>query len=400
MRTRHRLLIAAAVLLLAGRATAAPSSTAPGSLLVFPLVSVDAGSGGDTDIRLTNLGDQPQAVRCVYVDGSLTPGSALGFQLLLAARQPVAWLASRGGPLALAAGSVPAVPATPFSGTLRCVAAESDGTPTAADVLVGNATIVRGGAAADSAAYNATGFLATGTSADEPDVLVLGGAQSEYAACPAEIVLQPLLDGAVVALGAEAAVERTARTRIAVATCSSDPVGGASATIDLQLTNELGQRFTARRALREHLVVDLSRLDTGAPAQSIFTAANAGSATGSLRITPTSPGSAVLAVTLTALEPASGAAQRVAHQPQLLGERGIPGDLVDLAVPTPPPSRCPGDCDGDASVAINELITGVNIALGGAALDTCPAFDTDDDGAVAINELIAAVNAALAGCPA
>ena len=59
---------------------------------------------------------------------------------------------------------------------------------------------------------------------------------------------------------------------------------------------------------------------------------------------------------------------------------------------------CVGDCNGDGTVAINELITGVNIALGSAALDACPAFDGSGDGTVAINELIAAVNAALAGC--
>ena len=49
-------------------------------------------------------------------------------------------------------------------------------------------------------------------------------------------------------------------------------------------------------------------------------------------------------------------------------------------------------------MAINELISGVNIALGGAVLGTCPSFDSDGDGAVAINELIAAVSTALNGC--
>jgi len=65
---------------------------------------------------------------------------------------------------------------------------------------------------------------------------------------------------------------------------------------------------------------------------------------------------------------------------------------------TPPPS-CVGDCDGDHMVAISELITGVNIALGSADISTCPAFDPDHDGMVAISELVAAVNNALNGCP-
>jgi len=69
------------------------------------------------------------------------------------------------------------------------------------------------------------------------------------------------------------------------------------------------------------------------------------------------------------------------------------------ATPTPPPvSACAGDCDGDDSVTINEVISGVNIALGGTALSACPAFDTNADGEVTIDELLVAVNNALNGC--
>ena len=49
-------------------------------------------------------------------------------------------------------------------------------------------------------------------------------------------------------------------------------------------------------------------------------------------------------------------------------------------------------------VEINELILGVNIALGTADIGACPPFDTSGDGTVAIQELIAAVNNALGGC--
>ena len=62
-------------------------------------------------------------------------------------------------------------------------------------------------------------------------------------------------------------------------------------------------------------------------------------------------------------------------------------------------SSCVGDCNGDGEVAINELITGVNIALGSLPLDRCPSFDINDDGEIEINELITGVNNALAGCP-
>jgi hypothetical protein len=60
---------------------------------------------------------------------------------------------------------------------------------------------------------------------------------------------------------------------------------------------------------------------------------------------------------------------------------------------------CAGDCNGNGVVAINELISGVRISLGEAALSSCPAFDTNGNGQVSIGELIQAVNAALDGCP-
>ena len=59
---------------------------------------------------------------------------------------------------------------------------------------------------------------------------------------------------------------------------------------------------------------------------------------------------------------------------------------------------CAGDCNGSDDVAINELVTCVNIALGSAAVTACSPCDVNGDGSVAINELIAAVNAALGGC--
>lgn len=63
-------------------------------------------------------------------------------------------------------------------------------------------------------------------------------------------------------------------------------------------------------------------------------------------------------------------------------------------------AACGGDCSGNGSVAINELILGVNIALGTAPFSECPAFDGDASETVSIAELIAAVNNALGGCPA
>lgn len=62
------------------------------------------------------------------------------------------------------------------------------------------------------------------------------------------------------------------------------------------------------------------------------------------------------------------------------------------------PGPCAGDCNSDGSVTVNEILVGVNIALGGAPVSTCLPSDSNEDGNVAIDELLAAVNNALTGC--
>ena len=71
--------------------------------------------------------------------------------------------------------------------------------------------------------------------------------------------------------------------------------------------------------------------------------------------------------------------------------------LATLAV-GPAHAVCRGDCGGNGEVTVNELILGVNIALGSAAVGACSAMDANNDGEVTINELISAVNTALNGC--
>jgi hypothetical protein len=61
--------------------------------------------------------------------------------------------------------------------------------------------------------------------------------------------------------------------------------------------------------------------------------------------------------------------------------------------------KCGGDCDRDRVVTVDELVTGVNIALGKSALDSCPAFDCDGNGQVTVDCLIRGVRDALQGCP-
>jgi len=59
---------------------------------------------------------------------------------------------------------------------------------------------------------------------------------------------------------------------------------------------------------------------------------------------------------------------------------------------------CLGDCDGDGEVAVNELVLGVNIALGMEEVSACSGFDGDGSGEVTVDELVTAVNNALSGC--
>lgn len=67
--------------------------------------------------------------------------------------------------------------------------------------------------------------------------------------------------------------------------------------------------------------------------------------------------------------------------------------------PTATPLACVGDCSGDGTVTVDEIITGVNIALSNASLSACPSFDCEGHVTVIIDCIILAVNAALGGCP-
>lgn len=66
---------------------------------------------------------------------------------------------------------------------------------------------------------------------------------------------------------------------------------------------------------------------------------------------------------------------------------------------TPSTQPCVGDCNDDQGVMVNELVTGVNIALDRAALSTCMTFDGNASLHVEVNELVTGVNNLLRGCP-
>ena len=64
---------------------------------------------------------------------------------------------------------------------------------------------------------------------------------------------------------------------------------------------------------------------------------------------------------------------------------------------TPIAVSCVGDCSGNRTVTIDELVEGVNILLGNATLDQCSAFDCNHNGHVTIDCVVTAVNNALSG---
>jgi len=64
---------------------------------------------------------------------------------------------------------------------------------------------------------------------------------------------------------------------------------------------------------------------------------------------------------------------------------------------TPIPA-CVGDCNEGGGVTIDEIITGINIALGLVPSDQCTPFDSDASGTVTVDELLQGVHNALNGC--
>ena len=73
------------------------------------------------------------------------------------------------------------------------------------------------------------------------------------------------------------------------------------------------------------------------------------------------------------------------------------GDNADLGYHYPRRGPLAGDCDGDGTVRINELVMAVNIALGSAPMAACVAVDADGSGVAEIHEVVGAVANALRG---
>jgi hypothetical protein len=79
------------------------------------------------------------------------------------------------------------------------------------------------------------------------------------------------------------------------------------------------------------------------------------------------------------------------------GFDGLTSEVFPLTIAA---AACPGDCNADGRVSIDELITGVRMALGDTGLTACPAMDGNGTEGIQIDDLVAAVTAGLRGCAA
>jgi hypothetical protein len=73
-------------------------------------------------------------------------------------------------------------------------------------------------------------------------------------------------------------------------------------------------------------------------------------------------------------------------------------DSTRTPTPTLGPIACVGDCNDNGVVAVNELVTGVNIVLDRADVAECEDFDINGSNTITVNELVSGVNALLRGC--
>lgn len=74
-----------------------------------------------------------------------------------------------------------------------------------------------------------------------------------------------------------------------------------------------------------------------------------------------------------------------------------------LPTSTPTPTRtpgevCVGDCDGNGTVTVDEIVIMVNIALGNRDVADCESGDSDNSGTVTVDEILTAIQNALNGC--
>jgi hypothetical protein len=345
---------------------AAFDSDHPAALVTFPYVVVNQAHSLDTRLRLINTDSEPLDVVCGLenttahcesgaqqvcdttidcpIGVACVPDLAVSrFAFQLAAGQPIAWHLSTGATLPLAQNGdpIPPAPESPMRGVLRCFAANPDGSPSARNMLVGEAVVERGGAALlDVASYNAIGAQAHAAGLNDDRTLVLGGASGEYDACPQTVSVNHLFDAA----NDPIAIDRSLQTTLVLTRCNADlsraNPENAGAVLQFLVHNEFEQRFSTSKSFVGQMVSPLSLIDTLVPDHSIFSATVTGTLSGSTSIRAV--GGSVMGV---ALEKRLGSDptqySTAASNLHSSGQRDTPDEIrLNLRCPSRPKSGC------------------------------------------------------------
>lgn len=366
------------------------SSDQPAGIVVFPRIVSDpndlfgTGTRTETVIQLTNTDDVDHFVHCFYVNatgicpaantaGSLgrecrdsgdctgTPAtcerrecSGQNISILLTAHQTLGWTASAGislpqfppsTHLADGSGLIPPVGTEYFEGELKCIEVDGDPNdpgssaqnPLNANDLQGNATIYRysgDGETVDVASYNGVGIQAAsenGASGDK--TLCLGSSgeapcvDSEYAACPARLILDHWFEGAAYT------DDSSVSTSITFAPCTERFATDETDRIVLQVLvfNEFEQRFSTQTAVECVTTIDLADLGT------LFLASTQGTLTGQTSFRPVAgpdgQGVGVIAVAEETITRTGLGASSTAFQVNQAGMQEDAADVITYVLP-------------------------------------------------------------------
>lgn len=398
----------------------------PSAVLLYPYIVTDTPRLTDTLIQLTNTANAAVEARCFYEDltpecvagttgescgpgpvtcsGSCQPAQTrLPFRVRLTPEQPLSWRVSAG----LTGGPVDGVERVgpdgssnqltnvpplndPMVGTLRCVVVTADpAIPADDNVLVGLATIIERNHE-DYMQYRAVGFRVAneGAALNRDEFLSLGGPEAEYEGCPAMVTLNHFTDNGPLATG-----DRTAHVQptLVLTTCTSSSIEPTGVVAQFLVYNEFSQRFSTSRAFQDQLIRRLANIDTAQAERSIFAVNVLGTLAAQTQIRGIAAG--LVAIGIDRHIYGEDDSRSVAYNVHGASTNPL-GDVMTFRAPL-----CTGDCDLDGRVRINELVSGVNIALDQVALDRCTAMDQNGNEMVAVNELVTATNAALGSCP-
>ncbi len=326
-----------AVLLVAPGAQADVVSDRAAAILIWPDIVVGDffNTEVDTIVQISNTSDQPILAHCFYENANAhcaatgqvcqTPQECCvdpfgcspcvpgwietDFRVRLTPQQPLGWVASQGlleppltgqpfgpnppfGPDGVSSNAgtrVPPTSETPYTGALKCIAINDDGTPSDRNVLKGEATWVdNDDVPGDVLKHNAVGIQAIEGAVNEDKELILGGDGAEYNGCSNYLIVNHMFD-----FGIHPVVEdHISLSAITLVPCTQDLLRQipGSAVVQFLVYNEFEQRFSTSRTANCKAFWPLSQIDTNDPQRSIFSAGVAGTLVGQSRLNPIGSG--------------------------------------------------------------------------------------------------------------